>query len=146
MQGQLHQLIEFTLLNLSSQHQEGRSNMPPKHLLQERLATLTNPQVKGKNVVQNLGVLDSYLNASNARDLIKDAVRLAKPYFMLNILPARLQEESRKVFDAFKAEKTSNSVLEYYMLHVRHPELHQQTESNPLWLLHSFNLKREKQR
>lgn len=38
--GELYQLIEFALINSDSK----RGSMPPKHLLQERLASLTNPQ------------------------------------------------------------------------------------------------------
>lgn len=39
---ELYQLIEFVLINSATQGRSG-SALPPKHLLQERLASLTNP-------------------------------------------------------------------------------------------------------
>ena len=39
--GELYQLIEFVLVNNATQR--AGSALPPKHLLQERLASLTNP-------------------------------------------------------------------------------------------------------
>jgi hypothetical protein len=43
LMGELYQLIEFVLLNNATQGRSG-SALPPKHLLQERLASLTNAQ------------------------------------------------------------------------------------------------------
>jgi hypothetical protein len=67
--------------------------------------------------------LDSYLNEKNSEALIKDAIRLAKPYFFVNVLAPRLSQEARKVFDAFKAETTSDEVLHYYLFNQQHPEM-----------------------
>jgi hypothetical protein len=39
---ELYQLIEFVLINSATTGRSG-SALPPKHLLQERLASLTNP-------------------------------------------------------------------------------------------------------
>lgn len=39
--GELYQLIEFVLINNAGKR--AGSALPPKHLLQERLASLTNP-------------------------------------------------------------------------------------------------------
>ena len=41
---ELYQLIEFVLVNNSAKSKRSGSALPPKHLLQERLASLTNPQ------------------------------------------------------------------------------------------------------
>jgi len=70
-----------------------------------------------------LRILDTFLNEQNSEALIKDAIRIAKPYFFANILQPRLEQESRKVFDAFKAEATANDVLHYYMMNTRYPEM-----------------------
>ena len=40
---ELYQLIEFVLVNNSARSKRAGSALPPKHLLQERLASLTNP-------------------------------------------------------------------------------------------------------
>jgi hypothetical protein len=65
--------------------------------------------------VTHLRVLDAFLNEQNSESLVKDAIRIAKPYYFLNVLGPRLEQEAKKVFDSFKAEATSNDVLHYYI-------------------------------
>ena len=76
---------------------------------------------------------------------MKDAIRVAKPYFFLNVVQPRLDTEARKVFDAFKAEATGNAVLHYYFMHRDYPDLMVKDASkNPLWLMSRFSEQREK--
>jgi hypothetical protein len=72
--------------------------------------------------VTNLRVIDSFLNEQNSETLIKDAIRIAKPYFFENVIGQRLDQEARKVFDAFKTETTANEVLNYYIFNLHNPE------------------------
>jgi hypothetical protein len=67
-------------------------------------------------------VIDSFLNDKNSEALIKEAIRIAKPFFFSTIR-TRMEVEGRKVFDGFKAEATGNDVLFYYLFNVHHPEL-----------------------
>jgi hypothetical protein len=138
---EMYQLIEFVLVNNSSRSKRAGSALPPKHLLQERLASLTNPQNTQQKNVTNLRVLDAYLNEQNSEALIKDAINIAKPFFFNNVITERLEEESRKVFDAFKAESTSNSVLEYYTFSQWYPEVRSLNTFNRL---NNFNMDRDK--
>jgi transposase len=123
--GELYQLIEFVLVNNSARSKRAGSALPPKHLLQERLASLTNPQNTQQKNVTNLRVLDAYLNEQNSEALIKDAINIAKPFFFTNVINERLDQEARKVFDAFKAESTGDHVLQYYVFNMWYPEARQ---------------------
>lgn len=84
----------------------------------------------------NLRILDAFLSEKNSEALIKDAIRIAKPYFFSNVLAPRLEEESRKVFDGFKAEATANDVLHYYMLNLHHPEVRNAAITQRLMTFH----------
>ena len=68
-------------------------------------------------------VLDAYLNEQNSEELIKDAINLSKPYFFRHVLAPRLENESRRVFDGFKAEVTGTEVLHYYLMNIYYPEI-----------------------
>ena len=46
---------------------------------------------------------------------------MTKPYFFVN-MKTRLDEEARKVFDAFKIENTHKTVLFYYLMNTQNPE------------------------
>lgn len=70
----------------------------------------------------NLRILDAYLNESNSEQLLKDAIDLSKPFFFANQLSSRLAAASRTLMDAFKAESTSNLLLEYYLFNAWNPE------------------------
>jgi hypothetical protein len=72
-------------------------------------------------------MLDAYLNEKNSEQLIKDAIKIAKPYFF-GQLRTRLDEEARRVFDGFYTEGTCDDVLFYYLMNTNHPEL----QTNPL--------------
>lgn len=91
----------------------------------------------------NLRVLDAFLNEQNSEALIKDAIRVAKPYFFRNVLANRLQEESRKVFDGFAAETTSIDVLHFYMMNLNYPGLR---ETSIMQRMLTFNEERDRQR
>jgi hypothetical protein len=67
-------------------------------------------------------MLDTFLNEANSEALIKDAIKLVKPFFFINVLKERLEQESAKVFQAFKAEGTTNDVLHYYLFNLWYPE------------------------
>ncbi len=66
--------------------------------------------------------MDSYLNDLCSEQLLKDAFLVSKPFFFTNVVGERLQEASRVLMDAFKAESTSNLLLEYYVFTAWHPE------------------------
>lgn len=89
----LYLVLEFVLLNNITNGRSG-SALPPKHLLQERLASLTNAKNAIGQGVSSLRVLDSYLNEKNSSDLIKDALKIAKPFYFSNIVGPRIQEEA----------------------------------------------------
>jgi hypothetical protein len=100
----------------------------------------------GSPNVTNLRVLDTFLNERNSSDLVKDAIKLAKPYFFLNIVGPRIEAEARKVFDAFRAESTGNEVLHYYFMFRDYPELLRAEPTNPLYLLKNFSEDREREK
>lgn len=86
--GELYQLIEFVLVNNAGKR--AGTALPPKHLLLERLASLTNPSNTYQRNVTNLRILDSFLNEQNSEQLVKDAIKLVKPFFFNNVLRERL--------------------------------------------------------
>jgi hypothetical protein len=72
--------------------------------------------------VTNLRILDTYLNEANSEQLLKDAILMAKPFFFRNILQDKIAAATRTLMDAFKAESTSNLLLEYYLFNAWYPE------------------------
>ena len=70
----------------------------------------------------NLRVIDAYLNDKNSEAVIKDTIKIAKPYFLLNVIKQKLDVEARRVFDGFKAEATANEVLLFYLFNHNYPE------------------------
>lgn len=90
----------------------------------------------------NLRVIDAYLNNKNSEAVIKDAIKLAKPYFLLNVIKQKLDVEARRVFDGFKAEATANDVLLFYLFNHNYPEF--RTKGIAQKLL-NYNEKRDKQ-
>jgi hypothetical protein len=54
--------------------------------------------------------------------LIKDAIKLVKPFFFNNVLRERLDQEASRVFEAFKAEASTNAVLNFYIYNLWYPE------------------------
>ena len=89
----------------------------------------------------NLRILDAYLNEQNSEVLIKDAINIAKPFFFNNVIGERLEEEARKVFDAFKSESTGDDVLHYYIFSLWYPEARQM---NTFRRMQSFHEERDK--
>lgn len=89
----------------------------------------------------NLRILDAFLSEKNSEALVKDAIRIVKPYFFANTLGPRLEQEARKVFDGFKAENTANDVLMYYMMNQQHPEFR---HAHATQRLQSFNEDRDR--
>lgn len=66
-------------------------------------------------------MLDSFLSDHNSEAIVKDAIRLAKPYFFETVVRGLLEREAVRVFDSFKAEATSNEVMLYYMFNHEYP-------------------------
>jgi hypothetical protein len=54
--------------------------------------------------------------------LIKDAIKLVKPFFFNNVLRERLDQEASRLFEAFKAEASTNEVLNFYIYNLWYPE------------------------
>jgi len=82
------------------------------------------------------------LNEKNSEALIKDAIQIAKPYFFLNTLRNRLEDEARRVFDAFKAEGTANDVLLFYMMNKEYPDVRKSAFANRF---HTYSEARDRQ-
>ena len=70
----------------------------------------------------NLRILDTFLNEKNSEQLIKDAIKLVKPFFFNNVLRERLDQEAARIFEAFKAEASTNDVLNFYIFNLWYPE------------------------
>jgi hypothetical protein len=64
-----------------------------------------------------LRIIDAYLSEANSENLIKEAIRVVKPFYFY-ILNDALERESSKVLHAFKAETTGSEVLFYYMFNL----------------------------
>jgi hypothetical protein len=104
----LYQLIEVVLLNQKS------GNLT-KGVLEERLAAIMTPK-GGDQVKTSLSVIDAYLNEANSENLIKEALRIVKPFYFY-IRFDYLNREAQKVLEAMKVYNTNSSVLVYYMFH-----------------------------
>ncbi len=59
--------------------------------------------------------------------MVKDAINLVKPFFFNNVLRERLDQESARVFEAFKAEASTNDVLHFYIFNLWYPEARSST-------------------
>jgi hypothetical protein len=45
-----------------------------------------------------------------------------KPFFFNNVLRERLDQEAARIFEAFKAEASTNDVLNFYIFNLWYPE------------------------